>query len=316
MTRDLPTNLRRSTKLALLNEARGVRELASNYAEAIEAIRADLAKLYERYAENGVLTNAEMTKYNRLASLERQLTEELRPVALRNNRLLDKLASVQYEEAFYRHAWAIDQTAGVSLKWGMLSPDQVAAAVSNPLGGLAKQALSRATVERVRRAVAQGLIRGTTLRQMMIGIRDAMNTTANEAMRIARTEAHRARELGNLLASGKAEDLGVQVVRVWDATLDDRTRARHANLDGQPESDGGWTLEGVKAQYPGDPSLPASQSINCRCTAIDTVEGYSPSVRRVRGEGLQPYQTFETWAKSHGVKASRYGETYNFVGAA
>ena len=316
MTRDLITNQKRATKLTLLRESRAIRELASNYAEAIEAIRADLARLYERYAENGKLTHAEMSKYNRLASLERQIREDIRPVALRNNRLLDRLAKVQYEESFYRHAWTLDQHVGVSLRWGLLSPEQVTAAVSNDLALLAKNALSRDTLLRVNRAITQGLIRGTSLRQMMQGVREAMNTTANDAMRIARTEAHRARELGNLLATQKAEDQGVAITRIWDATLDDRTRNRHAQLDGQPESNGGWTLGGVKATYPGDPALPPGQSINCRCSAIDTVEGYSPTVRRVRGDGLQPYQTFETWAKAHGVKANRYGQKYNFVGAA
>lgn len=325
-TRNLTTNQTRTNKLTLLRELSGVRELARNYSDALDAIRNDLAKLYERYAEAGKLTHAEMSKYNRLRSLEKQLTETIRPIALKNNRLIEKLSRVQYEEAFYRHAWSIDQAAGVSLRWGLLSPDQVAAAVANPLRELAKRDLSRATLTRVRRAISQGLIRGLTLRKMMGEVREAMNTTANDAMRIARTEAHRAREMGNWDVTKKAAEQGIEIVKVWDATLDSRTRASHGSMDGQRRKvvtdDGDARLErpfqspnGGQTTRPGGFGI-ASEDINCRCTAVDEIEGYPPKVRRVRDEGLQPYQTFGEWARSRGVRASRYGERYNFVGAA
>lgn len=310
-TRDLRELQRKSTKTTLLRESRALRELAQNYAQAAEAVRGELAVLYERYAEDGKLTHAQMTKYNRLRALEKQLGEELRPVVLRNNRVIEKITSVQYEESFYRHAWSIDQAAGVSLRWGLLSPEQIAAAVENDLRHLAKQRLARETLQRVRTAITQGLIRGSTLRQMMGVVREAMDVTTNEAMRIVRTEAHRARELGGVRATQRSEDQGVKVVRIWDATLDSRTRASHGRLDGKPESQ--WRLGGIKPSYPGDPALPARESINCRCTAVDQIEGYTPEVRRVRNEGLQPYQTFNQWAQSRGVRGSRYGERYNFV---
>lgn len=311
-TRNLRTNQRKATKLTLLREAAAVRELAQNYLQATEAIRDSLAELYEKYAENGKLTHAEMTKYNRLQSLEKQLSEELRPAVLRSNRVIEKAVRVQYEESFYRHAWSIEQAAGVSLRWGLLSPDQVAAAVENDLRHLAKRRLSRETVQRVRTSITQGLIRGSTLRQMMGNVKEAISASANDAMRIVRTEAHRARELGGMRATQRSEEQGVKITRVWDATLDDRTRPGHAQLDGMPESQ--WRLGGIKPAYPGDPALPARQSINCRCTAVDEIEGYEPKVRRIRDEGLQPYETFGSWAERTGVRSNRYGQKYNFAG--
>jgi uncharacterized protein with gpF-like domain len=301
--------------MTLMNETRAVRELARNYSNAIDEIRNELAKLYERYAENGVLTHSEMSKYNRLRNLERHITEELQPSILKNNALIEKISEVQYEEAFYRHAWSIDQTVGVGLRWGGLSADQIRAAVENDLRHLAARDLANSTLTRVRRSIAQGLTRGVSLNRMMREIRSAMETTVGQAMRIVRTEAHRARELGGMRATDIARERGVNIVRIWDATLDDRTRPRHASLDGQQEQNGGWMLSGVKAEYPGDPALPASQSIHCRCSAVDEVEGYSPRLRRIRGEGLQPYQTFGEWARGRGIKANRYGEQYNFLEA-
>lgn len=326
MTRNLKKNQSRTNKTTMLRETEAIRELARNYAAAIDAIRNDLARLYERYAENGKLTHAEMSKFNRLASLEKQLTGTIRPAALKNERVIEKVARVQYEESFYRHAWSIDQNVGVSLRWGLLSPEQVKAAVENPLRHLAKRELSRATLTRVRRAISQGLIRGVTLRKMMNEVREAMDVTANDAMRIVRTEAHRARELGNWDVTQKAAELGLDMVKVWDATLDNRTRSTHGSMDGQRRkvvvTDDGVKLEkpfrspnGATATYPGGFGV-AREDINCRCDAVDEIVGFPPEVRRVRDEGIQPYQTFREWAQSRGVKGSRYGEKYNFAKAA
>lgn len=312
-TRDLGQNQRSATRLVMRNEARIERALTDNYAAALNAIRSDMARVYERYAINGRLANAEMTKYNRLRALDKQIVSELRPTIEANRKLIEKAAEVQYDEAFYRRAWSIDQAAGVSLRWGMLSAEQVRAAVANDLRHLAQRGVARETLERVRRAITQGVIRGTTLRQMMSGVRQAMENTGGQAMRIVRTEAHRSRELGALAARESAVNQGVELTRVWDASLDTRTRSAHARLDGKPESE--WRLGGIKPEYPGDPRLAPEHSINCRCTATDVVEGFEPKVRRTRENGLEPYQTFGAWAERHGVRASRYGEEYNFLRA-
>jgi hypothetical protein len=42
---------------------------------------------------------------------------------------------------------------------------------------------------------------------------------------------------------------------------------------------------------------------NCRCSAYDVLEGIEPSVRRIRGEGISKYQTFEEWAVPKGWTA-------------
>lgn len=301
---------KRANRLTKRNEQRIAAEVVQNYREAYRAVEADLLRLYDRYAVNGVLTHAEMSKYNRLASLHKQIVDELRPTIARNNRLIERLSSIQYEESFYRHAWSIDQAVGVNLKWGMLNPRTIEAATASPLRQLSKRGLARSTWDRVDRAIAQGLVRGTSLPQMSRLVKDAMGTTANDAMRIVRTEAHRARELGNLAVSEKAVEQGVDLVREWVAALDNRTRDHHANLDGTTRAPG-KTFPGG-AEYPGGFGI-ASEDINCRCTLIDIIEGLEPELRATREDGVQPYQSFETWAKDHGIKGSRYGQKYNFV---
>ena len=55
----------------------------------------------------------------------------------------------------------------------------------------------------------------------------------------------------------------------------------------------------------GDPAF----DINCRCAVRPQVDDYAPRVRRIRGEGVQPYQTYTEWAKNKGIGRTRAGRT-------
>ena len=55
----------------------------------------------------------------------------------------------------------------------------------------------------------------------------------NNGIRIARTEGHRIQVASNLDAMQAAKERGADVVKQWDATLDETTRERHRELDGQ-----------------------------------------------------------------------------------
>lgn len=86
------------------------------------------------------------------------------------------------------------------------------------------------------------------------------------AQRIARTEAHTAANKGQDEA---ARESGVDLVKEWGATEDLRTREDHAKADGQiREMDELFDVGDSKLSFPGDPSGPPEQIINCRCVAL------------------------------------------------
>jgi uncharacterized protein with gpF-like domain len=66
-------------------------------------------------------------------------------------------------------------------------------------------------------------------------------------------------------------DEGV-VVRTWMATLDERVRDSHRAMHGQKRglAEAFESPSGASLMFPGDPSAPAEEVINCRC-----VLGYS-----------------------------------------
>ena len=81
---------------------------------------------------------------------------------------------------------------------------------------------------------------------------------------IARTETHGA---GNFGAKKQAESTGLNLRREWiAASQPGRTRDTHAEADGDVVGmDEPFIVGGVELNYPGDPSGPAEEVINCRC---------------------------------------------------
>lgn len=291
------------------------REIVFNYAAALDSIRVDLAKVYERYAVNGELTHAEMSKFNRLTNLEKQIVEEMKPVFVKDQRLIDNMKTVTYEASFYRNAWAIDQTSGVALRWGLLNTEAVKAAVYNDFTELAYKKLRQDGLLKAQRAIRQGIIQGSSYPKMARLIKEQLiKPSISDAIRIARTEGQRAMVQGQQATYNKAEDLGVEMEQVWDAALDSRTRPAHGALDGvaaKVDSHGNkyWTSPAVGAPISGPlQSGVASFDIRCRCRIRGQLKGYGPEVRRMRDKGIKPYETYSDWAKEKGLKKNQYGQ--------
>jgi hypothetical protein len=61
--------------------------------------------------------------------------------------------------------------------------------------------------------------------------------------------------------------LGVQMLKEWLPTLDDRTRPAHAAMNGQPPIplNEKFVVDGELMDRPGDPSASPANVIACRC---------------------------------------------------
>ena len=280
----------------------GERRIIREYAEALKQIRKEMAKLYERVVgDDGVLTLAQMTKYNRLQALDKDIVKIMNqrfgPVVAQ----IDTLAKELYDAAYFRYGWAFDQNSGVSLTWGSVPQDALEAATNNPfdliVDSIAKDTLETYQRNKIRTAISQGLIQGKSYPKMMRDIRQAMGNATFQAMRIARTEGQRAQNEGTNAVYDKAIANGAAGQVIWDATLDGRTRETHRNKDGEVRDPDGYfsPLGGVRPRYPTDPSLLAGEAINCRCRLRFQVEGYAPQLRRTRDQGVIPYTTYSDW---------------------
>jgi hypothetical protein len=114
--------------------------------------------------------------------------------------------------------------------------------------------------------VSRGISTGMTFKQVAQQLSGHSKIGYNNAIRIARTEGHRIQCQGTMDACYKARDKGAEVVKMWDSTLDAKTRTSHVMVDheirelDEPFSNG--------LMFPGDPDGGAAEVINCRCALL------------------------------------------------
>jgi len=151
--------------------------------------------------------------------------------------------------------------------------------------------------------VSRGISTGMSWQEVAQQLAGISKIGYNNAVRIARTEGHRVQSQSCMDACYKAKERGADVVKQWDAALDDRTRESHAAVDGEiRELDEKFSND---LMFPGDPSGGAAEVINCRCRvlqrarwALDESE-LETLKRRAEYFGLDKTDSFEDFKRKY-----------------
>lgn len=121
--------------------------------------------------------------------------------------------------------------------------------------------------KRITAEVSRGISSGMRWQQIAQQLQNKTSIGYTNAIRIARTEGHRIQCQAGMDACYKAKDMGADVVKQWDSTLDARTRDSHAKLDGEIREMDEPFSNGL--MFPGDPHGIAAEVINCRCALLE-----------------------------------------------
>ena len=246
--------------------------------------------------------------------LDKMHTEEFKTVS----EYLDKC----YEEGFVGTLYDL-QGQGIPL---LMPIDQEAMVRAVQLDSKISQGLySRLgeDVSKLKRLIAsdvsRGISTGMTFKQIAGQLKAKTNIGYNNAVRIARTEGHRIQCQSTMDACYKAKDIGADVVKQWDSTLDARTRESHQAVDGQireldkPFSNG--------LMFPGDPSGGAAEVVNCRCALLQRArkaldeEELEELKKRADYFGLDKAEDYEEYKRKYlkAVEAERISKNQSFV---
>ena len=151
--------------------------------------------------------------------------------------------------------------------------------------------------------VSRGISTGMSFEQVAKQLAGYTNIGYNNAIRIARTEGHRIQVQSGMDACYKAKDMGADVVKQWDATLDSSTRESHVAVDGEIRELDKEFSNGL--MFPGDPSGGAAEVVNCRCAllqrarwALDEDE-LKTLQERAEFFGLDKTDSFEEFKKNY-----------------
>lgn len=161
----------------------------------------------------------------------------------------------------------------------------------------------------IRAELSRGTANGSTWNEMAEKIAKGMNSpfkkAYNRAVVISRTEGHRIQQKSALDAQYAAKEKGADIVKQWDATLDNKTRPHHRRLDGQlRELEEPFELEGMTAMAPGYFGKP-KEDCNCRCCLLQRArwaldeEELDELKKRATYFGLDKTKDFEAFKKKY-----------------
>lgn len=285
------------------------RELTKAYKLALAEIKKKIAAIYEKHGDD--VQYSDLVSYNRLTNLEQQIAQEIKTLTNESIKTTTKAIKDIYGEQFYRVGFAFEQSLGAKLGFGLLNPDVIKASVLNPLDRITwpdrMKDHAQQFVKQIQSEITQGLIQGEGYGKITKRIIEKTGITAGKVMRIVRTEGHRVQSAANQLSYDKAQSaadrLGLKTVKVWIATLDNRTRDSHGQMDGkEANEDGIFTLpSGATTEAPGLSGI-AEEDINCRCSTMMQFKDFPPAFRRDNEtKQVIEYKSFEDWKKAKGI---------------
>ena len=149
---------------------------------------------------------------------------------------------------------------------------------------------------KVNTAITQGVLQGESIDKIAKRLVDVVGMQERYALTNARTAMTAAQNAGRMESYLNSAALGIKLKKQWMATLDERTRSSHQELDGEivdinkPFSN--------KLMYPGDPDGAPAEIYNCRCTMIGDLEDY-PRENFQRYDNIEgkpiDYVTYKEW---------------------
>lgn len=279
----------------------GVLARTQNYDRAFQIMRSRL--------KGGAITSTEYRTWLRRELLHsawsRDVANFVNGELMSMNRVANELITAEREASFiygYNNGlFEIEKGLKVETTFNILNEQTMARLIAdNPT--LLPQARQFAWgSRRVQSALVQSMIKGESARGLAKRLETAVNMDKVSAIRNARTMLTSCENAGRVEMAMQAEEKGIKLKKVWLATLDERTRESHREMDGVKVGvDEPFVLtnnDGSESElmYPADPNGDPEQVYNCRCTLIYDVNNSLKSVDPAIINRRSNIENYDNW---------------------
>jgi len=260
-------------------EKKFIGNVTKAYQVALDDIGQRLDTLYGKYSVDGKLSIetmsvADRNKVSRLKNQYSLIEKDIGKVTSGLSSQIEDTVGDVYKINYDDGVRMIGVEAGQSYAFDMINRQAVYKASVSDLGKLALESNEIAIKQNLKRSITTSIVQGESIQTMKKRIQNDLETNANNAVRIARTETGRVMNEARYDLMGEAEKAGIVMDKVWLAKDDDRTRPSHRAMNGERVAIDKKFSNGL--MKPLDPSGPASEVINCRCTMyneINSIDG-------------------------------------------
>lgn len=289
----------------IVNEHQVINRIESVYKKALEEIDDEILTLKSKDQIQSVIYQL---KYQE--ELRKQVEAVYNNLSMTWYNTIDDYLKNCYEDSFYSTMYGLHQQ-GIPLVFpiNQIEVAQATAQDFGYFGDLLSNKLYADTYDVAKKTIGQiskGLATNESYGTISKNISSRANIALNNALRITRTEGHRITNEVKIKTISKAQNMGADVVKQWDSTIDRRTRRTHIELDGQlREIDQPFKIpsSGATAMYPGGFGI-AKEDIHCRCALLERARWAldKSELDKMVGDlkGVSESQ-LEEWAKKFGI---------------
>lgn len=288
-------------------------KMLSSYRDLLIDVKKEMKAYIDNY-EN--LSFSKKLEAERLLGVSDQIQDMIMKHYGDSKDQIEKYLFTEAEQGYYGTWYALEGAENIQLSMPLINQDYIEELMFSPIDGeLFSKRLYKHT-EKLGKSVTNALLRGTIKGEGYASVAKIVSeeteATYKRALRIARTEGGRIQSQTKQRAYREAKRQGVDLEIQWMATLDKKTRHSHQELDGQTiPTSGYFEFNGSKAKGPrlfGKASL----DINCRCTTIAVVNGFSPELRKDNEtKEIIDYKNYNEWAEAKGYKQQTHFSMFN-----
>lgn len=208
---------------------------------------------------------------------------------------IDKAVPKVYSDTEFKTLYAIDKSVGISANFTLQNERAVEAAMKRKLLPHVDEAKNaKWNYRRLSSAITQGIVQGDSIPDIAKRIEHVGVANGKAAIRTARTATNAAENAGKFEAYKEAEELGLEITKIWLATVDDRTRDSHVLMDGEEVGIDEEFSNGL--MYPCDPDGNDEEVYNCRCRMITRCNGQEIDMS---GRSNKTGMSYEEWKDAH-----------------
>jgi SPP1 gp7 family putative phage head morphogenesis protein len=269
-------------------------KIAEAYKTAEKEITAKMQAYLDRFAKqdavmlakykNGDITKAELTEWrtnhfmmgkNWQAVKDSIAGDILKTDAISAGIVNNALIDVYTQNANYAY-YELEQGTGTGLSFNLYDRNAVENLLKDNPDFMPHYEPKTPIVERwnkqhITSEMLQGILQGESIPHIAKRMQNVVGMEKNSAIRNARTYTTSVENKAKMDRYEEAEEMGIDLEKEWMATLDERTRESHRELDGERVANDEPFSNGL--MYPADPSGDPAEVYNCRCRIVPRIKG-------------------------------------------
>ena len=308
------------------------RKIAAEYLKAVRNAQAKLEDYLRRFdikdqkwlemVANGEKTLAEYQKWRigqlavgeRWKALRDSLARDFQDASITAREIIDGYLPEIYAANMNYATYLVEHGGKVNTSFTLYNreavnrilrdnPDLLPKPGANMLDKIARGEAVKWQEGQIQSVMMQSILTGESIPNIAKRIAKTLGEINHKAtIRYARTAATAAENAGKQDAFKRATEMGVKMMRVWEAVHDNRTRHEHRMLDGQERGvDEPFEVDGETIMYPGDPAASPGMIWNCRCGLTAKVKGWESKSGQLREDMTIGGMSYDEWREAKPV---------------